>query len=143
MKRIRLIAFFASVLLTTISVNADTLPGGTITLLPGFHLDSAKKCLDSCGGRIWKDGGLSISYENGLDAGIYAEAGKNKKDARWTQEQRVNGQRVLIVFTRKKELIISFPDGPANFRASVRNDREIAEMLLTVLTFEGRANTTH
>jgi hypothetical protein len=136
-----LVVLLAAFLSLAPLLHADTIAGGTITLLPGYRLTASAKCMDSCGGRIWKEGGLKIYYDNLIDAGIYATEPRFTKDARWTQEQLINGQKALIVFTRKRELIVSFPEGQVNFYATIRNEREMAEMLLTIGTFDGHGGS--
>jgi hypothetical protein len=60
----------------------------------------------------------------------------DKSQVLWREEQTINGQRVVCVYTKSKELIVSFPKLVANFRAKIRNQNELAAMLLIVLTYE-------
>ena len=105
------------------------LPGFKWTLIPG---------IDSGGGTISNNDGLKI--EVGLCCGFAIEADEVSKNmVLWHDEQIVNGERVLLVFTKSKELIISFPISTAraiNFRAKIRSQKELAEMLLMVLTYQ-------
>jgi hypothetical protein len=45
-----------------------------------------------------------------------------------------------MVYTKEQEIVISFTDNkgshPANFRAFVHGERDVAEVLLMVLTFD-------
>src|SRR5712672_3296483 len=76
------------------------LPAGyKIQVIPG---------IDSAGGKIWKDGGLTIEMELCCGFGNAAES-IDKSQVLWRQEQTFNGQPVVCVYTKSKELIVSFP----------------------------------
>jgi hypothetical protein len=113
---------------------ADTAPGG-IRLLPGY-VHHRNQGIDSTVGAITRNGGLTIKYDIGEMAGVYAKRGSFwTKGESWRQEQTVNGHRVLIVSTVSHRLVISFPEGNANFYATVHSRAELTDMLLMVLTF--------
>lgn len=111
--------------------------GWPVQLLPGFKWTFIPG-IDSGGGMISNKDGLNI--EVGLCCGFAIEADEvSKNRVLWHDEQIVNGERVLLVFTKSKELIISFPISTAraiNFRAKIRSQKELAEMLLMVLTYQ-------
>ena len=82
--------------------------------------------------------GFVISYDIGLDAGHYENNPQWTKRAVWQTEQVVGGKRVVCIYTRSRELLIAFPDDLANFHAKVRNQRDITDMMLIVLTYGSR-----
>lgn len=106
------------------------LPGFKWTLIPG---------IDSPGATISNNDGLEIGVELCCGFGVETED-VSKSMVLWREEQTVNGERVLLVFTKSKELIVSFPLSTAkaiNFHAKIHNQRDMAEMLLMVLTYQG------
>lgn len=131
-------------------------PYGKLRMLDGFKYKRAKGS-DTIGGRIYKDGGLSIEFESGLSEG-YAADPKNKGRYIWYREQQINGNKVFLALTThgagttwqaenprqlpsRRVMIVTFPgrfgpDDAANFYAEVANEEEVAEMLLMVLTFD-------
>jgi hypothetical protein len=44
--------------------------------------------------------------------------------------------RVICVYTKSNEFVVSIPRLAVNFRRHTQNQQEIAEMLLMVLTYE-------
>ena len=53
----------------------------------------------------------------------------------WRTEQVIGGERVVCIYTKSNELLIAFPGELANFYATVRNQRDVADMMLMVLTY--------
>lgn len=110
--------------------------GWPVQLLPGFKWTFIRG-IDSGGGMISNKDGLNIEVE--FCCGFANEAEEvSKKLVLWREEQTVNGERVLVVFTKSRELIASFPIGTAratNFRAKIHNQKEMAETLLMVMTY--------
>jgi hypothetical protein len=89
-------------------------------------------------GRIWKTDGVEIHYDIGQMAGTYAEC----KSCGWTEEelwlnkQFVNGQESILVFTKSKRLIVTFPKIKCGFLREIRREENIADMLLMLCTFQ-------
>ena len=55
---------------------------------------------------------------------------------KWRKKQVINGQEAAFVFTKSRRLVVSFPESHANFYATVRDESELADMLVMILTFE-------
>ena len=112
-------------------------PPGAIKLLPGYH-HRVTQGVDSRTGLIWKEGGAQIRYDIGEMAGSYTECSWCgwTKDELWRKKQVLNGKEVVCVFTKKRRLIVSFPDERANFYATIRTQAELADMLLMIFTFD-------
>lgn len=112
----------------------------SITLLPGYQQQSGRS-LDSTVGTVWKEGGLKIEYDV---AGVWTDC----KTCGWTdgevwrKTQYVNHQKMVVVFTKSKRLVVSFPDSQANFHATIRNESDIADVLLMLSTFRKPSNST-
>jgi hypothetical protein len=122
---------------TPAQVNQPSAPGN-IRLLPGYVNTYVKPIDSAAAGSISKVGGLVISYDIGLDAGHYEHNPQWTKRAVWQTEQVVGGKRVVCIYTKSRELLITFPDDLANFHAKVRNQRDITDMMLMVLTYGSR-----
>jgi len=91
--------------------------------------------IDTWGGAIWKVGGLKIEWDSGLHVGVAADL-VDKKDVAWRENQVINGQQVICVYTRSNDLIVSFPRLVANFQGHIQHQQDLAEMLLMIMTFE-------
>jgi|ERR1700722_13322012 hypothetical protein len=115
--------------------SGDKLQTGSITVLPGYQIEFASHAIDSFGGKISKQGGLTIYYDNLLGAGTRTDDPALMKKTRWRNEQILDGHKVVLVLTKDDQLTISFPDWQANFFAKVRSPQEMAEVLLIVLTY--------
>ena len=112
-------------------------PGG-IRLLDGYHHHQTDHPLDSITGKIWKQHGVTISYDIALNAGDYSTSPEWNKSVLWRTEQVVNGEKVVCVFTKSKQLLIVFPRLMANFYADIHSRRDLADMMLMVLTYNSR-----
>ena len=134
-------------------------PPGNIQLLPGF-VHQRRQGIDSRVGVIYKEGGLSIGYDIGRMAGVYAsqyfpehfeqirkqtnlnpeaierEIQFLQDKVEWRQRQKVGRDELLVVFLKDSTLIASFVNSTANFTAKARSGNEIADFLLTVLTYQ-------
>lgn len=110
---------------------------GNIKLLPGYTHTSVRPIDSAYAGRIWKPHGLVIGYDIGMAAGHYETSLGWTSRAEWKLDQVMNGKRVVCIFTKSHELLIAFPDDLANFTAKIRTKRDLAEMMLMVLTYGG------
>jgi|HubBroStandDraft_6_1064221.scaffolds.fasta_scaffold02825_3 hypothetical protein len=133
------LAFLLSVVSLTViaqSRNATKLPAlrSPVQLLTGYKLQIGSGT-DTWGGTIWKVGGLKIEWDSGLHVGVAADL-VDKKDVAWQEEQVVNGQQVICVYTTSNDLIVSFPRLVTNFQGHIERQQDLAEMLLMILTFE-------
>jgi len=140
-------------LLLNSSAFADD-PYGNIKLLDGYKYKRSHT-FDTINGAIYKDGGLRIEFESGINEG-YAADPKEQRTYVWFREQEINGHKVFLALTRPgvgtrwrpeksrgsdRILMVTFPGklGPmqaANFYAEVMDEKEVADMLLMVLTFD-------
>jgi hypothetical protein len=60
-----------------------------------------------------------------------------KEQSLWREEQTVKGNRFVLVYTKSNDVVIEvFGNAPANFRAKIRNHKDLAEVLLTVFTID-------
>lgn len=85
-------------------------------------------------GKIWKDGGVTIDY----DEGIYNEneaAAVKPKEILWRNTQFINNRRLECVYTKSHEFVATL-QASTNFSAKIRNQQELADMLLMVVTFK-------
>ena len=80
------------------------------------------------------DHGVKIDYDIGMMAGIYTSH-MNESEIVRRQNQFINAHHVVLVFTKQKELTVSFPHYLANFVAKIKNERDMADVLLMVLTY--------
>jgi hypothetical protein len=113
--------------------NAKMFP---LQLLPGYKVFSGSG-IDSSSAKIWRDGSVTIELSQGLYVGVDVDSIR-KEDVAWREEQIVNGERVICVYTKSNEFVVSIPRLAVNFRGHIQNQQEIAEMLLMVLTYEPR-----
>ena len=131
--------FMALFLLVTGCIAQVEAAPRNIRLLPGYVHRRAQG-IDSMVGSISqkeRKNGLVIHYDIGRLAGVYAEC----SDCGWTdgeirhRKQLVGRHPVTIVFTPSKRLVVSFPDSHANFYATIRNEADLTDVLLMVLTY--------
>jgi hypothetical protein len=118
--------------------NQDTAKRSPVRLLPGYRLEITPGIEAGYGVRIWKEGGLSIFGSNGCCFAAEAKSiGKDQLE--WQEEQEMNGRHVTLAYTKRQDLVIAFTDNktsyPANFTAHVRDEHDVAETLLMVLTY--------
>jgi len=123
----------------------------SIRLLPGYTISHFNGD-DSYCGRICRqnDENFEISIDIGSMAGRYADPEKPQRYD-WIIHQEINNRTVWIAYKKsiervdplgdpektveKQWLYVTFVDGQANFFAEVFSERDIAEMLLMVLTY--------
>lgn len=122
------------------------IPKGVV-LLPGYeHVPG--RGIDSLVGAIVKEGDLVIRYDIGPPAGNYATGRSDER--RWLQSLERGGRTIDIAMRRDRTLVVTISrtaaaggggrEGlyPANFYAVVRNQEDIAEVLLMVLGYSGQ-----
>jgi len=108
-------------------------PRSPVILLPGYKID-VRQPIDSEWRIIWKTGGLQLDF----GAGGYSEdemKAVKKDQILWTQEQTINKHLVRFLYTKSNVLFANFPDLNARFKAHIHNQRELADMLLMVATY--------
>ncbi|HEY0702543.1 MAG TPA: hypothetical protein VGD60_07230 [Candidatus Acidoferrales bacterium] len=118
----------------------DSMLLSPVLLLPGYRSHLGAGVEGATVARIWKEGGLTMGASVGCC--YAAEAITMEKDRiLWREQQEINGKHVTMVYTKQQELVVSFTDDrgsyPANFKATVRGEHDLTEMLLMVLTFDG------
>jgi hypothetical protein len=122
--------------LNAVAQSTQSVGPGNIRLLPGYA-DTPMRPLDSAEvGRISKLHGLVITYDIGLSAGHYEVDPKVTRSAVWQTEQITGGRKVVCIYTKSKTLLITFPESSANFYAKIHNQRDVAEMMLMILTYK-------
>ena len=129
---------------------------GGIRLLDGYKVKKGW-AVDAATWTIFREGGLSIEFEAGMNEGLWADA-KEKDKYLWYREHVVNGHKVMLALIkpglktvwepdnpRSPELgnilLVTFPIGiqtehTANFQAEIINEQELADALLMILTFD-------
>jgi hypothetical protein len=126
------------VLLAAMAATAQEFPPpGGIKLLPGYH-HQPQHGIDSKIGTISKAGGLQIHYDVGEMAGTFTGCewcGWSKGEV-WRKRQIIDGQEAVLIFTKQKRLVVSFPNVHANFYATIQTQAEMADMLLMLFTFQ-------
>lgn len=53
----------------------------------------------------------------------------------WSKEQVLDGRAVQLALTKDRMLYLTFPETAANFYGKATSEEDIADMLLTVLTY--------
>ena len=128
---------------------------GGIKLLEGYKIKD-DRAVDAIAWTVYREGGLAIDFEGGMNEGLWADP-KQKEKYAWYREQDVNGHKVMLALIkrglktvwepdkpRSREvgniLLVTFPlgaqaDHTANFKAEILNDAELADALLMILTF--------
>jgi hypothetical protein len=145
-----------TVLLLIPNVFAFDIPYGDLQLLPGYEF-RRERSLDTINGSIIRTDGFVIEFEKGINEGLAADP-RNRNRYIWFKEQKINGNKVFIAFTKQGVgtkweprvrrhgvtvigiMIISYPgpfgnDDAANFYAEVSNEVDVLDMTLMALTF--------
>ncbi|HXX20126.1 MAG TPA: hypothetical protein VEJ46_12050 [Candidatus Acidoferrum sp.] len=105
-----------------------------VRLLPNFKFRLVRG-IDTWGATIWNNNGVKVELNQGLHVGVATDL-VDRSDVVWHEEQVVNGHKVACVYTKTHHLIVSFPELFANFDGGVRDQRDLTEMLLIVLTYD-------
>jgi hypothetical protein len=107
-----------------------------VRLLPGYKILSVSGIEGGLGGRIWREGGPNIEF---IVLDMYSEdpaRTAKREDVLWREEQVLNGYPFTCVYTKSKELVMSFPTKFSSFRAKVQSPKDLTEVLLMVTTFD-------
>jgi hypothetical protein len=146
--RIGLLSLLLFVLtFSAVGQTSKTLPNSTsapvpgdIKLLEGYkHIK--KRGIDSSVGEISKDGGLTIRYDIGRMAGLYAAQCLVRENCVWFKRQMVNGSEVWLGLTKEGEIIATFRNDYANFFAKTKSPEEMVDFLMMVLTYRSYNKT--
>lgn len=78
---------------------------------------------------------MRIGFDLGGNSGEATES-ISKSHVLWREEQVVNGQQLIRVYTRAHHLVVSIPRLNSNFESKVRSERDVAEMLLMIFTYD-------
>lgn len=124
------------------SPNNSEPPGG-IRLLPGYHYSSLGG-IDSIGGSIKKDGGLTLEFDlpyyaggPGGGSGVNEEISHLKAgEFLWVREQIINGQSLRLALTKQRKLYIAFRTIDAGFWGTANTEEDVTDALLMVLTYQ-------
>jgi hypothetical protein len=108
-------------------------PPGKIELLPGYQHQTGRG-IDTMVGKIWKEGGITITYDIGMFAGMYASP-YQKDQYQWFKEQKINNHTVRIALTKAHQLRVTFVEAHASFLSVITKDEDLAEALLMILTY--------
>lgn len=122
----------------------DAEPPGAVKLLEGYRHASGLG-FDSRVGRIWKEKGLEIHYDIGGMSGNWADA-VHPSELLWKRQQTIAGRAVVVAEGRGR-VVVTFParegepltgsmeEYPANFYAVVGSRADLADLLLTALSY--------
>ncbi len=129
-----IIAILFVLIFIPLKSSADS-PPGSIRLLTNYkHKFDEFESTDTRIGQIWKDGGITITYDIGELAGEWANP-KEQAEYQWYKEQVIGRQIVRIALTKDSELRVTYPKLKANFYGTVKSQEDVAEFLLIVLTY--------
>ena len=105
-------------------------------LLPGYKITGYAGWEGDAHGKIWRDNGPTIEY--GIDIyGGNAVDSIPKEQQLWREEQWVGVNHFVCVYTRSDELVVTVSERAiANFRAKIQSQKDLTEVLLTILTLE-------
>lgn len=110
-------------------------PPGDIELLYGYsHI--RHRSIDSRGGEITKSGGMTINYDIGIMAGLFAGRCAPRNECQWYKGQKINGREVWLSLTKDGRIFATFPKEYANFYAQTNSPEDIADFLMMVLTYK-------
>ncbi|MDQ2745635.1 MAG: hypothetical protein M3T96_00025 [Acidobacteriota bacterium] len=143
-KKLLLIIFFVlsvsySFPQTKSSVSSRPIPApapGNIKLLPEY-IHERKRGVDSARGVISKKDGLVINYDIGRMAGNYANRKivENKKNIVWQKQEKINDDDLLIAYFKDGKIVASFNKESANFFAETRSEKDVADFLEIIKTY--------
>jgi hypothetical protein len=150
LKTISLLLFLVSTLtLSALGQNTKTLtlpkptptpsapPPGNIQLLSGYT-HTRLQGTDTSVGEISKPDGMTIQYDNGRLAGLYARGCWSKDACLWYKSQKINGREVWLGLTKEGRIIATFPKEFANFYAQTKSPEDIADFLIMIMTYKAQ-----
>lgn len=106
---------------------------GGMRLLPGYQHQFIRG-IDTCNGRIWKEGGADIDYDIGSLAGNHARAKSQGPTLAWFKVQQVGNSSFEVAMGTDKSLTVTV-GGVANFRLRGAGDEIVADVLLMLMTY--------
>jgi len=112
--------------------SARPLPGN-IQLLDGYVWEAGIS-KDSQTAKIINRRGFTIQFIGGTPKGFYSKQFTQKTDFVWLKSQQVDGQKLGLGLKDDGEIIAVF-DGTTRFSAEPNSLADLAEFLLTVLSF--------
>jgi heme A synthase len=133
----------SAVVLTICTTTAQEKPKQTqkifsspIRLFDGYRVEATTGGVEATtDAKFYKDGGPTINCHLGWYYGDRAALAK-KSEIEWAFEQVINGKQMSFVLTKTHTLVVSVSHGLAvNFEAGVKNDQEVAEALLMIVTY--------
>jgi hypothetical protein len=141
-------ATFSALLLLCVAAHAaaQEAPPGGIKLLLGYQ-HKTEQGIDTAVGKIWKEGGQTISYDIGCLAGHYADR-KRLKDFVWYKELIIDGHEARVARFKSGGfmsgiLVVTFPEAAANFFATAKTEEDVADALLMLTTYRGKIDCTN
>lgn len=116
-----------------------SLPPGNIKLLPGYTHER-KQGIDSRVGEISKTEGITIRYDIGRMAGNYIDSvyPREKQNLVWIKNQKINNHDLTIILLKDGSIYATFTDVTANFISNVKNNEELTDFLLMILTYDSQ-----
>lgn len=114
-------------------------PPGNLQLLGGYTWTSGRTT-DAMVGKMVHDSGFSIFYDRSAVRGFFNRKFSDKSNLEWSQSQTVNGQTLDIARFKNQELAGYFDD-TTRFSSKPTSYAEIAEFLLTLMTFSSSPYT--
>jgi hypothetical protein len=103
-------------------------------LLPGYQHEY-QGGMDTCTGRIWKDGAADITYDIGNLAGNHARALSQRPNVTWSKTQQLGSASFEVTLSDDNFLIVTV-GGLANFALRATNNEMIADTLLMLMTYD-------
>jgi hypothetical protein len=108
---------------------------GNIELFDGYT-HTPKRGIDSTVGEISKPGGMTIHYDIGDLAGLFAGRCGPLYECLWYKGQKINGREVWLSLTKDGRIFATFPKDYANFFAQTNSSEDIADFLVMILTYK-------
>jgi hypothetical protein len=114
-------------------------PRTPFNLLPGYKIKSVNGFEGGSGGTIWREGGPSINFVEG-DFYSQREVDSVPQDqVVWRRDEKIGDREFISIYTRSDELVMSLGGHhhpAADFRAKIRNQLELAEVLLMFVSYD-------
>ena len=110
-------------------------PPGDIELFDGYT-HTPKRGIDSRVGEISKPDGITIRYDIGRMAGLFAGRCMANNECLWYKGQKINGRDVWLSLTKEGRVYATFPKEYANFWADTKSQENVADFLVMILTYK-------